>query len=69
VDDRTNLFVAKLQGVANRNPLYLCNLWLNPFWFLGLPVQGDGAEAVPISSGRSGPSLLTVRNRGAPGDR
>ena len=30
-DDRTNRFAAKLQGVANRNLLYLCNLrnlWL-----------------------------------------
>ena len=33
-DDRTNLFVARLQGVANRNLLYLCNLWLNPLRFL-----------------------------------
>jgi len=32
---RTNLFLAKLQGVANRNLLYLHNLWLNPFRFLG----------------------------------
>jgi hypothetical protein len=31
-----NLFVAQLQGVANRNLLYLRNLWLNPFRFLGL---------------------------------
>jgi len=31
--------VARLQGVADRNLLYLCNLrnlWLNPFRFLGL---------------------------------
>jgi hypothetical protein len=40
-DDRTNLFVAKLEGVANRNLTYLLylrnlrNLWLNPFRFLG----------------------------------
>jgi hypothetical protein len=26
-----NLFVPKLQGVDNRNLLYLRNLWLNPF--------------------------------------
>jgi len=38
VDERTNLFVAKLQGIDNRNLLYLRhlrNLWLNPFQFLG----------------------------------
>jgi len=32
--DLTNLFVAKLQGIADRNLLFLCNLrnlWLNPF--------------------------------------
>ena len=34
-----NLFVAKLQGIDNRNLLYLCNLrslWLTPLRFLGL---------------------------------
>jgi hypothetical protein len=34
----TNLFVAKFQGIDNRNLLYPCNrrnLWLNPFRFLG----------------------------------
>jgi hypothetical protein len=37
-DDRTNLFVAKVQGVANRNLLSLYNLrnlWLNLSRFLG----------------------------------
>jgi len=37
-DNRTNLFVAKVQSVPNRKLLYLWNLrnlWLNPFWFLG----------------------------------
>jgi hypothetical protein len=41
-DDRTNLLVAKLQGVANRNLLNLRNLrnlrnlWLNPFSVFGV---------------------------------
>jgi hypothetical protein len=37
--ERTNLFVAKLQGIDIRNLLYPCNLRnlrLNPFRFLGL---------------------------------
>jgi hypothetical protein len=37
-DERTNLFVAKLQGIDIRNLLYPCNLRnlrLNPFRFLG----------------------------------
>ena len=40
-DERTNLFVAKLHRVDNRNPLYPCNLRnlrLNPFRFLGLKI-------------------------------
>ena len=38
-DVRTNLFVAKLQGIDNRNLFYPCNLrnlWLNPFSVFGL---------------------------------
>jgi hypothetical protein len=39
--ERTNLFVAKLQGIDSRNLLYpcnlLCNLRLNPFRFLVKP--------------------------------
>ena len=39
-DERANLFVVKLQGIDNRNLLYLChllcNLRVNPFRFLGL---------------------------------
>jgi len=41
-DERTNLFVAKLQGIDNRNLLYPCNLrnlWLNPFSVFGLKRQ------------------------------
>ena len=37
-DERTNLFLAKLQGIDNRNLLYPCNLrnlWLNPFSVFG----------------------------------
>jgi hypothetical protein len=34
-DERTNFFVAKLQGIDIRNLLYACNLRLNPFRFLG----------------------------------
>ena len=43
-DDRTNLFVAKLQGAANRNLLNLRNLrnlWLNPFLVFGFRVQSE----------------------------
>ena len=43
-DDRTNLFVAKLQGVANRTLLNLRNLrnlWLNPFSVFGFKVQTE----------------------------
>jgi len=38
-DDRTSLFVAKLQGLANRSLSYLRNLrnrWLNPFSVFGI---------------------------------
>ena len=48
-DDRTNLFVAKLQGVANRNLLYLRNLWLNLFRLL------LSAEGAPHGSPRNRP--------------
>ena len=42
-DERTNLFVAKLQGIHNRNLLYpwnLRNLRLNPFRFFDLSAEG-----------------------------
>ena len=47
--ERTNLFVANLQGIDNRNLFYPCNLrnlWLNPFRFLGLTIKRRGAVGI-----------------------